>query len=533
MAKEPATPESTALAVQAPRRAVVANIQPLFDTERFEQIQRSCKALMFSSMLPDAVRGDSPEQCFSNLILLADYSERWRIPLPSVAQCVSMVFGKPVFEGKLIDAMLDGALPEPLDYHWVGERGSDDYRIYVWDHQFSELSDEEIASLAPGKYPRRGMRMIDGSVAEWRTFKKNSQEVNPNWTGPRTHNQLAYRGAREWARLYESGLMLGVYGDDEMVTWESARVVGRGSVAETPATPSIGTGFTRPAPIVDAEIVEEPAATGKGSTGPAADPAPVARTTPEPAAGAASPPAGGGKPAEPVVAASTSPGKSAVQQVAELTTRVEKIEEETSGFSGLALDAFEDGHAAGLKGAAGDVPRAWSEYADPWQEGWHAGAAERLQDASDADDAADEEDGEFAGDKPAAEEEVEDDRFAAIEAFNNGLRSLKDWAAIRQALNALSKSEAWSLAMVEPGAPRVRGVRIGAWCRVLELKDPIDVMEDLLAFRCWLEATEDAEAIGDKWQEFCRSAAYGNLTPEARAKLEGIVMARVRVLQAA
>lgn len=529
MADEP-KPESTALAVQAPRRALVANIQPLFDTDRFEQIQRTCKALMFSSMLPDSVRGNDPQQCFSNLVLLSDYSERWRIPLPSVAQCVSMVHGKPVFEGKIIDAMLDGALEQPLDYHWVGERGSDSYRIYVWDHPFSDLTDEELASLAPGKYPRRGLRMIDGSVEEWRTFQK-AGGVNPNWTGRATHNQLAYRGAREWVRLYESGLMLGVYGDDEMVTWEAARVVGDARGSEP--GPSITAGFTRPAPVVDAEIVDHAPASGEGAGRAAADAAPEARTTPAAAVGAASPPAEADVRPKPT-AAERKAAAAALAELERQTVKAPADDASSSGYEGLALDAFEDGHDTGRQGGAGDVPRAWSEYAEAWSEGWNAGAAERLQDVND--DAADEGEEGFAGDGADAEEpaaETEDDRFAAIEAFNAGLRSLKDWSQIRAALNALAKTDAWSLAMLEAGAARCRGVRIGAWCRVLELKDPVDVLDDLLAFRCWLEATEDAEAIGDKWQEFVRSSAYGSLLPEQRAKIEAVVMARIRTLQSA
>ena len=252
----------------------VENIEPLFDTDRFEQMQRSAQALMSSSILPADIRGESPAQCFSNLMVASNIAQQFGMSLLAVVQTMSMVHGKIVFEGKAIAAMLTGRGIR-LHYHYTGERGTPGYRIYVWDQDFATLTDAQLDELKPGHYPR-GARMIDGSVADWQTFDKGGKPLK-QWVGTAQRNQLAYRGAREWARLYEPGTMLGVYGDDEIDRFEDDRRM-RNITPQRPA-PAISASFAdeeeRPAKDVSADIIEaepdpapddEPAAETGGET---------------------------------------------------------------------------------------------------------------------------------------------------------------------------------------------------------------------------------------------------------------------------
>lgn len=258
---------STAVATRPERQyQQVQNVQPMLDTGRFEHFQRASTALMHSSILNPSIRGNSPQQCFSNLMLIFDLSDRWKLPAMSIAQGIAIVHDKVVYEGKLIAAMLDASLGVRLHYWWQGTRGQEAYRIYVSDRPFAELAPpdatpaEQVVAidgmLSPGvQIP--GWRIVDGSVGEWRTFQKDGRTANPAWTGAATQNQLSYRGAREWARRFEPAQMLGVYGDDEI----DAITIRMEARDFTPAAPGLSAGFARSAAPVDA-VVEpvEPAA---------------------------------------------------------------------------------------------------------------------------------------------------------------------------------------------------------------------------------------------------------------------------------
>lgn len=236
--------ESRAVATRPERQyQQVQNVQPMLDTSRFEHFQRAAQALMHSSILNPSIRGSSPQQCFSNLMLVFDLSDRWKLPAMSIAQGIAIVHDKVVYEGKLITAMLDASMGVRLHYWYQGQRGKDDYRIYVSDSPWDDLTDEQLADLKPGAQIR-GRRMVDGSVAEWRTFQKDGRTPNPAWTGAATQNQLSYRGAREWARRFEPAQMLGVYGDDEI----DAMTIRMEARDITPAAPGLSAGFARAQP---------------------------------------------------------------------------------------------------------------------------------------------------------------------------------------------------------------------------------------------------------------------------------------------
>jgi len=249
--------ESRAVANRPERQyQQVQNVQPMLDTSRFEHFQRAAQALMHSSILNPSIRGSSPQQCFSNLMLVFDLSDRWKLPAMSIAQGIAIVHDKVVYEGKLITAMLDASMGVRLHYWYQGQRGKDDYRIYVSDSPWDDLTDEQLADLKPGAQIR-GRRLVDGSVAEWRTFQKDGRTPNPAWTGAATQNQLSYRGAREWARRFEPAQMLGVYGDDEI----DAMTIRMEARDITPVAPGLSAGFARAQPdlrsMADLEQVDQ------------------------------------------------------------------------------------------------------------------------------------------------------------------------------------------------------------------------------------------------------------------------------------
>lgn len=527
----------------APRQpTVVSNVQPMLDSAKFEHMQRASKALMHSSILNPSIRGNSPEQCFSNLMLIFDLSDRWKLPAVSIAQGVAIVHDKVVYEGKLITAMLDASLGVRLQYWWTGERGSPDYRIYVSDRPFTELAPDkppleamEIinSALSPGvQIP--GWRIVDGSVGDWRTFQKDQRTPNPAWTGAATQNQLSYRGSREWARRYEPAQMLGVYGDDEMEQL-TARVV-RGPEL-TATAPGLSAGFTKPAPIEDAiveEVVEE-------------------KTEEKPVEEKPS-----GKPTEPTQAQDApkpARGKKAAQAKA---AEGQKQEAAPNGPEAglmptdeMLKSAYENGYR-GTPVLRDDFlcEAGWAAYMAEWNRGAEAGTlAATEKGAAEGNDSADfdgDDDDDSTGNEALdaireAEPEivnqvvqdhgqqVDDDPLAALVA---SIPNLECWADLKAALNATAKTAAWAEAPPE----RLREIRAAIWNREADIvrseQERFDFLNDLTAFRCWIDSTDDADAIVGNWQALIHTPLFTSLKPDQQASLERAAKERMEALQA-
>jgi len=219
-----------------PKRQLIEVVDPVpvLDTSRFEHMQRIATVMARSSLIPDSLctfrtkdnKQDLPyEQVLSNCFLVVNQAVRWGLDPFAVAQCVSVVHGKLCYEGKLVSAVLDAKLGLRLYHHFTGE--GEATRIYLSDREFDE---ETIAELKPG-FRKAGWRLFDGSVAEWKTTGAGTP-----WTPKNFPRMLIYRGTRDWTRIYESALMLGVYTPDEMLDLnENARALRARDVSAAPS----------------------------------------------------------------------------------------------------------------------------------------------------------------------------------------------------------------------------------------------------------------------------------------------------------
>jgi len=199
-------------------RIEVMDAVPLLDTSRFEHMQRVATVMARSTLMPDSLWKEGTkdnktplpyEQIISNCFLVVNQAVRWGLDPFAVAQCVSVVHGKLCYEGKLVAAVLDAKMAIKLHHHFVGE--GDAMRIYLSDKPITE---EVIATLRPNGR-RSDMRLFDGSVGDWKTSGAGTP-----WTPKNYPRMLIYRGTRDWCRLYEPALMLGVYTPDEMEDME-------------------------------------------------------------------------------------------------------------------------------------------------------------------------------------------------------------------------------------------------------------------------------------------------------------------------
>lgn len=212
----------------------VVDAVPLLDTSKFEHMQRIATGMARSTLIPDSLREEGTkdkkqelpfERVAANCFLIVNQAVRWGLDPFSVAQAVSVVHGKLCYEGKLVAAVIQAKLGFNLHHHFVGE--GDAMRVYLSDRP---LTDEIVATLKPG-IRRPDMRLFDGSVSEWKTTGTGTP-----WTPKNFVRMLIYRGTRDWCRIYEPALMLGVYTPDEMLDMsENARAVR----AKEVSTPSI------------------------------------------------------------------------------------------------------------------------------------------------------------------------------------------------------------------------------------------------------------------------------------------------------
>lgn len=235
---------------------VVTDPIAVLDTGRFEHMQRIAGVMAHSNLVPHSLcmikEGTEMvplplETVVANCFLVVNQAVRWNMDPFAVAQCVSVVHGKLCYEGKLIAAVLEAKLGIRLKYKWDGKAG--------------EQSGIEVS----GTFPDGSIESVRGTVTEWKTTGAGSP-----WGQAKNYQRmLAYRGAREWCRLFAPGLMLGVLSDDEI---EVLADEGRGARARdvTPrdeppapppapsATPSVEAPATVPdaVPLMDAQITK-------------------------------------------------------------------------------------------------------------------------------------------------------------------------------------------------------------------------------------------------------------------------------------
>jgi len=184
---------------------------PLLDTSRFEHMQRIASTMAACSLIPEALKGTTPQATLANCFLVVNQAVRWNMDPFAVAQSVSVVHGKLCYEGKLVAAVLEQKLGIRLRYEWNNGTG------------------DALGIKVAGEFPDGRVETIEGTVGQWKTTGNNSP-----W-GKLPKLMLAYRGSREWARLFAPGVMLGVYTDDELQEMQDgARAVRARDVTPAP-----------------------------------------------------------------------------------------------------------------------------------------------------------------------------------------------------------------------------------------------------------------------------------------------------------
>ncbi len=198
--------------VPALREQHVYRPSKMLDPERFQYLWRLTETIAASSLVPESLRTKGPknnktdlppETVKANVFLVVEQADRWNISPFALIQAASIVHGKLCFEGKVIAGVLEDTFGIRLRFEWNGKPGEDlGCKIY------GRRPGEEQDCVWPPK--DSGKEWV--TVREWKTTGDGSP-----WRPENYARQMIYRGSREWARLYQSSLTLGVFSDDEIV----------------------------------------------------------------------------------------------------------------------------------------------------------------------------------------------------------------------------------------------------------------------------------------------------------------------------
>ena len=171
----------------------------LFDTARFEQMQRIARAMGASTLIPEHLQGNTPEQTTANCLMVVNQAVRWKMDPYAVApesyvvtKKGSVARGKLGFQGKLVAAVVNtrAGLVGRLTYTF---EGAGDGRTVTVSGRFDDESEPRIITLSV----------------------KQAKTTNTMWTTD-PDQKLVYSGVTKWARRHCPEVMLGVLTDDDL-----------------------------------------------------------------------------------------------------------------------------------------------------------------------------------------------------------------------------------------------------------------------------------------------------------------------------
>ena len=191
----------------------------VFNPEIFESLHKVAVLMASSSLVPDTlVKKDGKlltiEERTANCFLVVEQSHRWAMSPFAAVACASVVHGRLMWEGKLINAVIEAQMGVRLTYTFNGQTG-DALGVVVSGTRSGET--EAVT--------------VSGTVGDWKTTGNGSP-----WKGESANErQLRYRGAREWGRAYAASAILGIIAEDEAQDFKKeAKNVTESYVRETP-----------------------------------------------------------------------------------------------------------------------------------------------------------------------------------------------------------------------------------------------------------------------------------------------------------
>ena len=191
----------------------------VFNPEIFESLHSAARLMAESSLVPTTLVEEKGqllplEKRVANCFLVVEQAHRWAMSPFAAVACASVVHGRLMWEGKLINAVIEAQMGTRLTYTFNGKKG------------------DALGVVVSGTRPGEAEAVsVSGTVGDWKTDGKGSP-----WKGESANErQLRYRGAREWGRAYAASAILGIIAEDEAQDFkQEAKNVTESYVREKP-----------------------------------------------------------------------------------------------------------------------------------------------------------------------------------------------------------------------------------------------------------------------------------------------------------
>jgi len=215
------TTQQTDVTVAAPRRELVRveDSIALFDSARFDQMQRISRGMSMASLIPKHLKGDCEEEGIANCLMVVNQAQRWGIDPYSCAGETYVVGGKLGYQGKLIAAIVNSRsnIASGLKHVFNSKQG-DELAVVIYGSTSAVIAPEAkplLKKLAEdndrstlGDLEEMGVLAVRLSVGQAKT-------QNDMWKRD-PEQKLIYSGSIRWARRFRPEIILGVKIDDDI-----------------------------------------------------------------------------------------------------------------------------------------------------------------------------------------------------------------------------------------------------------------------------------------------------------------------------
>ena len=192
------TAASTAVVKKPDEPIIVRDDVALFDTGKFEHMWRIANTMAAMSLMPDHLKGH-PADC----VMVVEQARTWQMSPTAVGSKTFVVGGKLAYEGQLVAAVVNtrAGIDGRLKYRYEG----------TFDRAKQDASTRKI--FVSGKF--KGDAEAVEIAVEWKDGFAMSKGARDKWLS-QPDQQLAYFGARVWARRHCPEVLLGVYTPEEL-----------------------------------------------------------------------------------------------------------------------------------------------------------------------------------------------------------------------------------------------------------------------------------------------------------------------------
>lgn len=200
------------------------------DQDAFVQVQRACKALAYSDLVPDMykVSAKNPEnKAIANCMIALDMANRMGADPLMVMQNMYIVYGRPGWSSAFLIATVNSCGRfKPLKFQHgedgtveIGEKTMPNLTCYAYTTEKDDEAELRGATISLAMAKAEGWATKNGS--KWQTMP---------------HQMLKYRAAAFWVRTYAPEVSMGFYTGEENEDMGNVRDVAAVDVTPAPTT---------------------------------------------------------------------------------------------------------------------------------------------------------------------------------------------------------------------------------------------------------------------------------------------------------